>query len=231
MILIKRYNQSMAIVKIEESWKEKLNPEFERDYFKELSLFVREQYLNKKVYPPAKDVFRAFDLCPFDKVKVVIVGQDPYHGAKQANGLSFAVHNGITLPPSLKNIFTEINNDLGVTPEPSGDLSRWAKQGVLMLNAVLTVFAGQPASHKGKGWEIFTDAVINTLNQNKKHVVYMLWGKYAQVKGEVIDRENNLVLTSAHPSPYSVTNFYGNHHFSKCNKYLKEQGITSIDWQ
>lgn len=220
----------MAEVRIEESWKSKLTPEFEKDYFKELSSFVRSEYLSKKVYPPAKDVFRAFDLCPFDEVKVVIVGQDPYHGPKQANGLSFAVHEGITIPPSLKNIFTEIKNDLGVTPIQSGDLTRWAKQGVLMLNAVLTVLAGKPASHRAKGWEQFTDAAINTLNENKQHVVYMLWGKYAQEKGAVIDRENNLVLTSAHPSPYSVTNFYNNHHFSLCNAYLKKHGMEEIDW-
>ena len=221
----------MTDVKIEESWKEKLKDEFSEPYFKNLTEMVRKEYLTKKVYPPAKDVFRAFNLCPFDKVKVVIVGQDPYHGPKQANGLSFAVAEGMKLPPSLKNIFTEIYNDLGVTPIQSGDLSRWAKQGVLMLNAVLTVLAASPASHKGKGWEQFTDAVIRTLNDNKEHVVYMLWGKYAQDKGAVIDREKNLVLTSAHPSPYSVTNFYNNHHFSKCNAYLEKHGLTPIDWK
>lgn len=221
----------MTDVKIEESWKEKLKDEFSEPYFKNLTEMVRKEYLTKKVYPPAKDVFRAFNLCPFDKVKVVIVGQDPYHGPKQANGLSFAVAEGMKLPPSLKNIFTEIYNDLGVTPIQSGDLSRWAKQGVLMLNAVLTVLAASPASHKGKGWEQFTDAVIRTLNDNKEHVVYMLWGKYAQDKGAVIDREKNLVLTSAHPSPYSVSNFYNNHHFSKCNAYLEKHGLTPIDWK
>lgn len=221
----------MTDVKIEESWKEKLKDEFSEPYFKNLTEMVRKEYLTKKVYPPAKDVFRAFNLCPFDKVKVVIVGQDPYHGPKQANGLSFAVAEGMKLPPSLKNIFTEIYNDLGVTPIQSGDLSRWAKQGVLMLNAVLTVLAASPASHKGKGWEQFTDAVIRTLNDNKEHVVYILWGKYAQDKGAVIDREKNLVLTSAHPSPYSVSNFYNNHHFSKCNAYLEKHGLTPIDWK
>ncbi len=221
----------MSDVTIEPSWKEKLRSEFDQPYFQTLSQTIREEYTTKKVYPPAKDVFRAFNLCPFDKVKVVIVGQDPYHGAGQANGLSFAVHEGIKLPPSLKNIFQEIKNDLGVTPHDSGDLSRWAEQGVLMLNAVLTVLAGSPASHKGKGWEQFTDAVIRTLNDHKQHVVYMLWGKYAQDKGSVIDRTNNLVLTSAHPSPYSVTNFYGNHHFSRCNVYLQEQGMEPIDWR
>lgn len=221
----------MADVKIESSWKEKLQDEFSKDYFQNLSRTVREEYITKTVYPPAKDVFRAFNLCPFSKVKVVIVGQDPYHGTGQANGLSFAVAEGMKLPPSLKNIYTEIKNDLGITPDNSGDLSRWAKQGVLMLNAVLTVLAGSPASHKGKGWEQFTDAVIKTLNDNKKHVVYMLWGKYAQDKGAVIDRSKNLVLTSAHPSPYSVTNFYNNHHFSTCNAYLEEHGLTPINWK
>lgn len=221
----------MAEVKIEPSWKEKLNGEFSKPYFQNLSTLVREEYLKKTVYPPAKDVFRAFNLCPFETVKVVIVGQDPYHGTGQANGLSFAVAEGMKLPPSLKNIYTEIKNDLGITPDSSGDLSRWAKQGVLMLNAVLTVLAGSPASHKGKGWEQFTDAVIQALNDNKKHVVYMLWGKYAQDKGAVIDRSQNLVLTSAHPSPYSVTNFYNNHHFSTCNEYLKEHGLAPIDWR
>ena len=193
--------------------------------------FVRDQYKSKTVYPPAPNVFRAFDLCPFDKVKVVIVGQDPYHGAKQANGLSFAVNDGITLPPSLKNIYKEIQNDLGISPLPSGDLSRWAKQGVLMLNAVLTVTAGAPASHAGRGWEQFTDAAIRALNDKREHIVYMLWGKYAQNKGQVIDRDKNLVLTSAHPSPYSATMFFGNHHFSKCNEYLKKHGFEPINWQ
>jgi uracil-DNA glycosylase len=221
----------MSDVKIEPSWKEKLQSEFSQPYFENLSQTIRQEYTSKKVYPPAKDVFRAFNLCPFNKVKVVIVGQDPYHGAGQANGLSFAVREGMKLPPSLKNIFQEIKNDLGITPYDSGDLSRWAQQGVLMLNAVLTVLAGSPASHRGKGWEQFTDAVIRTLNDHKKHVVYMLWGKYAQDKGAVIDRTHNLVLTSAHPSPYSVTNFYGNHHFSRCNAYLQEQGMEPIDWR
>lgn len=221
----------MADVKIASSWKEKLSEEFSKDYFQSLSEMIRNEYLTKKVYPPAKDVFRAFNLCPFDKVKVVIVGQDPYHGAGQANGLSFAVHEGVRIPPSLKNIFKEIEDDLGVKTIPSGDLSRWAEQGVLMLNAVLTVLAGSPASHKGKGWEQFTDAVIKTLNDNKKNVVYMLWGKYAQEKGSVVDPFNNLVLKSAHPSPYSATKFFGNHHFSQCNDYLKKKGMEPIDWR
>lgn len=221
----------MKDVKIDQSWKEVLKPEFEKSYWSDLTEYVRKQYLSGNIYPPAKNIFRAFDLCPIDKVKVVIIGQDPYHGEKQANGLSFAVNDGITLPPSLKNIYKEIHNDLGIDPLNSGDLSRWASQGVLMLNSVLTVSAGNPASHKTKGWEKFTDAVIKTLNDKRKNIVYLLWGKYAQVKGEVIDRQKNLVLISAHPSPYSVVNFYGNHHFSKCNEYLKNNKIEEIDWR
>lgn len=221
----------MKDVKIDETWKTVLKPEFEKSYWKELTEFVRGQYLSGKVYPLAKNIFRAFDLCPLDKVKVVIVGQDPYHGEKQANGLSFAVNEGITLPPSLKNIYKEIQSDLGITPLPSGDLTRWAKQGVLLLNSVLTVAVNMPASHKEKGWEQFTDAAIKSLNKNQKNVVYMLWGKYAQTKGEVINRKKNLVLTSGHPSPYSAHLFFGQRHFSKCNKYLKENGIEVIDWR
>lgn len=221
----------MKSVQIEPEWKKVLDKEFEKPYWQELTTFVRNQYLTHKVYPPPKDIFRAFNLCPFDSVKVVIVGQDPYHGTKQANGLSFAVHDGITLPPSLQNIFKEIHDDLGIDPLPSGDLSRWAKQGVLMLNSVLTVLAGKPASHKDKGWEVFTDAVIAALNAKRNHIVYMLWGKYAQVKGEIVNRKNNLVLLSGHPSPYSSHLFFGQHHFSKCNEYLKFQGLEPIDWR
>jgi uracil-DNA glycosylase len=220
----------MKDVKIDETWKIVLKSEFQKSYWKELTEFIRSQYLSAKVYPPAKNIFRAFDLCPLNKVKVVIVGQDPYHGERQANGLSFAVNDGITLPPSLKNIYKEIQNDLGIVPQLSGDLSRWASQGVLMLNSVLTVAAGMPASHKNKGWEKFTDAVIKTLNENRQNIVYLLWGKYAQTKGEVINREKNLVLISGHPSPYSANLFFGNHHFSQCNKYLKKNKIKEIDW-
>lgn len=220
----------MSEVVIEKSWKKELADEFEQDYWSELTKFVREQYLSKTVYPPPKNVFRAFDLCPFDKVKVVILGQDPYHGPKQANGLCFAVNDGVSLPPSLKNIYKEIHDDLKIDPLPSGDLSRWARQGVLLLNSVLTVAAGAPASHSKKGWEAFTDAVITALNYDREHVVYMLWGKYAQTKGLVIDREKNLVLESGHPSPYSAHLFHGNHHFSRANEYLKEHGQTPIDW-
>lgn len=220
----------MNAVKIDPTWEKILSDQFSKPYWEELTTSVRSDYITKKVYPKPVNVFRAFNLCPFDKLKVVIVGQDPYHGENQANGLSFSVNDTIPLPPSLKNIYTEIKNDLGITSLPSGDLSRWAKQGVLMLNSVLTVLANKPASHSGKGWEQFTDAVIAAINKNKKNTVFILWGKYAQKKGEVIDKENNLILVSAHPSPYSVTNFYGNHHFSKANEYLKEHSMTPIDW-
>jgi uracil-DNA glycosylase len=213
------------------SWKKVLQPQLSTPYWGELTSFVREEYKTKTVYPPAPSIFRAFDLCPFDKVKVVIVGQDPYHGYKQANGLSFSVDKDIALPPSLKNIYKEIHNDLGIIPEQSGDLTRWAKQGVLMLNSVLTVLASKPASHAGKGWEYFTDAAIQALNANREHIVYLLWGRYAQKKGLVIDKAKNLVLTSGHPSPMSVSLFYGNHHFSKCNAYLEKNGMTPIDWR
>lgn len=221
----------MSDIKIHPTWKHSLETEFNKPYWQSLTSFVRNEYQTKTVYPPPKNVFKAFDLCPFDSVKVVIIGQDPYHGKGQANGLSFSVNDGITLPPSLKNIYKEIQNDLGVTPLTSGDLSRWAKQGVLMFNSVLTVAAGQPASHGKVGWEQFTDAIVETLNVKRKHIVYLLWGKYAQTKGAIINRDENLVLTSAHPSPYSATMFFGNHHFSKCNEYLKEHGIEPIDWR
>lgn len=221
----------MRDVQIEPSWKQALLPEFIKPYWTELAEFVRKEYLTKTVFPPASHVFNAFNACPLEKVKVVIVGQDPYHGPAQANGLCFAVNDGITLPPSLKNIYKEIYNDLGITPHPSGDLSRWAKQGVLMLNSVLTVGANLPASHSGKGWELFTDAVINSLNERRSHIVYLLWGKYAQSKGVSIDRKKNHVLTSGHPSPFSAHMFHGNHHFSTCNEYLEEKGLRPIDWR
>lgn len=221
----------MRDVKIDKTWKAHLKTEFQKPYWGELTEFVRRQYLSGRVFPPAKNIFRAFDLCPIDQVKVVIVGQDPYHGEKQANGLSFAVNDGINPPPSLKNIFKEIQNDLGITTLSSGDLSRWACQGVLMLNSVLTVAANMPASHKERGWEKFTDAAIKSLNENRKNIVYMLWGKYAQTKGGVINRGKNLVLISGHPSPYSAHLFFGNGHFSKCNDYLVQKGIKPIDWR
>ena len=220
----------MGQIKIHPSWKRVLEPELDKAYWESLTAFVRDQYTTNIVYPHARNIFSAFDLCPLDKVKVVIVGQDPYHGKGQANGLSFSVNDGVTLPPSLKNIYNEIHNDLGIVPSSSGDLSRWASQGVLMLNSVLTVAANSPASHAGKGWEQFTDAVIQSLNENRKHIVYLLWGKYAQTKGLVINREQNLVLTSGHPSPFSATLFFNKHHFSQCNDYLVKNGMSPIDW-
>jgi uracil-DNA glycosylase len=221
----------MAVV-IEESWKEKLNDEFEKPYFKELTAFVKKEYADAAVYPPPKFIFRAFELCPFDKVKVVILGQDPYHGLKQANGLSFAVNDGITLPPSLQNIFKEIESDLGKPLiHRSGDLSRWAEQGVLLLNATLTVRARMAGSHQGKGWEQFTDAVIRLLSEDREHLVFILWGNYARQKGMHIDRSKHLVIESAHPSPFSAANgFFGSKPFSKANEYLKEHGEKPIEW-
>ncbi|MBW7960642.1 uracil-DNA glycosylase [Patescibacteria group bacterium] len=221
----------MKSVVIEASWREALSEEFKKEYWTNLTDFVRKEYLTKTVYPPPKNIFRAYDLCPLDEVKVVIVGQDPYHGEGQANGLCFAVNEGVDLPPSLKNIFKEIGSDLKIWPLPSGDLSRWSEQGVFMINSVLTVAAGVPTSHSKKGWEIFTDATIKVLNEKRKNIVYMLWGKYAQEKGRVIDRDNNLVLESGHPSPFSANLFFGHHHFSRCNAYLEEYGKKKIDWK
>ncbi|MDR3546968.1 MAG: uracil-DNA glycosylase [Candidatus Pacebacteria bacterium] len=219
-------------VAIEASWKEKLADEFEQPYFKELSEFVRKEYLDEAVYPPPKYVFRAFELCPFDKVKVVILGQDPYHGPKQANGLSFAVNEGVTLPPSLQNIFKEIESDLGKPlVHRSGDLSRWAEQGVLLMNATLTVRARMAGSHQGHGWERFTDAVIRVLSEEREHLVFILWGNYARQKGSHIDRTKHLVIESAHPSPFSAAHgFFGSKPFSKANAYLEAHDETSIDW-
>lgn len=222
----------MAEVVIEKSWKEKLGGEFEKPYFKELSEFVRKEYINESVYPAPKFVFRAFELCAFDKVKVVILGQDPYHGKGQANGLSFAVDEKMSLPPSLQNIFKEIESDLG---EPltykTGDLSRWATQGVLLLNATLTVRAHMAGSHQGHGWEQFTDAVIRVLSEEREHLVFILWGNYARQKGAHIDRSKHLVIESAHPSPFSAANgFFGSKPFSKANEYLREHRETPIDW-
>lgn len=221
----------MSDVKINESWKKELSTEFEKTYWTELTDFVRDEYKSKTVYPPGGQIFRALDLCPFEKVKVVIVGQDPYHGPNQANGLSFAVNDGIAIPPSLQNMYKEIRSDLNIEPLPTGDLTRWANQGVLMLNSVLTVAAHSPASHKGRGWELFTDAIIDRLNRDRDHIVYLLWGKYAQAKGAVIDREKNLVLESGHPSPFSAQLFYGHHHFSQANTYLALNGEDPIDWR
>lgn len=218
-------------IKIESSWKKALASEFDKDYFKTLSEFVRNEYITGTIYPKPQDVFRAFDLCPVSEVKVIIIGQDPYHGPKQANGLSFAVHEEVPLPPSLKNIFKEIEQDLDIKTKSNGDLTRWAKQGVLLLNATLTVRAGMPGSHQQKGWEQFTDAAIKYVSEQKEHVVFLLWGNYAKQKGLHIDRNKHLVLESAHPSPFSAYNgFFGCKHFSKANKYLKECGLSVVDW-
>jgi uracil-DNA glycosylase len=218
-------------VRIEPSWKEHLEPEFEKPYFAELTKFVKSEYAGHAVYPPPKDIFRAFDLCPFDGVKVVILGQDPYHGALQANGLAFAVHQGVRTPPSLQNIFKEIESDIGYPVSRDGDLSRWAKQGVLLLNATLTVRAGTPGSHQGVGWEAFTDAAVKALSEGREHLVFMLWGSYAKQKGAVIDRTKHLVLEAAHPSPFSADKgFFGCRHFSKANAYLAEHGMAPIEW-
>ncbi|WP_300790554.1 uracil-DNA glycosylase [uncultured Bacteroides sp.] len=218
-------------VQIEESWKEALMPEFSKDYFIRLTDFVRKEYHETTVYPPGKLIFNAFNLCPFDKVKVVIIGQDPYHGPGQAHGLCFSVNDGIQLPPSLVNIFKEINSDLGKPIPQSGNLTRWAEQGVLLLNATLTVRAHQAGSHQRKGWEEFTDAVIRKLAEEKNNLVFILWGAYAQKKGAFIDRNKHLVLTSVHPSPLSAhSGFFGNHHFSLANDYLVKNGKTAIDW-
>ncbi len=219
-------------VKIDPSWKEHLASEFEQPYFAELVSFVKEEYKKGAVYPPPKEIFRAFDLCPFGKVKVVILGQDPYHGARQANGLAFAVEDGVSVPPSLQNIFKEIESDLGVPlAHRSGDLTRWAKQGVLLLNATLTVRARSAGSHQGQGWERFTDAAIAALSREREHLVFMLWGNYAKQKGAHIDRTKHLVLEAAHPSPFSAASgFFGSKHFSQANAYLAAHGEAPIDW-
>lgn len=193
-------------VQIEESWKVRLQPEFDKEYFRVLTDFVREEYQKYTVYPPGKLIFNAFNLCPFDKVKVVIIGQDPYHGPGQAHGLCFSVNDGVPFPPSLVNIFKEIKNDIGTETPATGNLTRWAEQGVLLLNATLTVRAHQAGSHQNHGWETFTDAAIRTLAEEKEHLVFILWGAYAQRKGAFIDRSRHLVLTSAHPSPLSAYN-------------------------
>jgi uracil-DNA glycosylase len=219
-------------VKIEPSWKKVLEEEFGKEYFRSLSQFVKAEYQHAIIYPAPKNIFRAFELCPFDKVEVVILGQDPYHGPGQANGLCFAVNDGVPLPPSLQNIFKEIESDLG---EPlknrSGDLERWAKQGVLLLNATLTVRAYTAASHQGKGWEEFTDAVIKILSDKKENLVFILWGNYAKSKGKLIDWSTHEIIESGHPSPLSAhRGFFGSRPFSKANAYLEEHGKKPIDW-
>ena len=219
------------IVKIEESWKQRLSEEFEKPYFKTLTDFIRQEYSTRAVYPPAKLIFNAFDQCPFDQVKVVIVGQDPYHEPGQAHGLCFSVNDGVQIPPSLVNIYKEIHDDLGTPVPASGNLERWSRQGVLLLNATLTVRAHQAGSHQNKGWEEFTDSAIYHLANERENLVFLLWGAYAQRKGSVVDTNRHLVLKSPHPSPLSAhRGFFGNKHFSKTNTYLRAHGISPIDW-
>ena len=216
---------------IENSWKDKLQDEFEKSYFKSLTNFIRNEYKTQKIFPPANLIFNAFDKCPFDEVKVVIIGQDPYHNIGQANGLSFSVNEGIKIPPSLLNIYKEIESDLGKTISKSGNLEYWSKQGVLLLNATLTVRAHTPASHQGKGWEQFTDTVIDTLSKECAGLVFLLWGNYAQQKGKNIDANKHLVLKSPHPSPLSAhRGFFGNKHFSTANDYLIKHNKKPINW-
>ncbi|SKC55692.1 uracil-DNA glycosylase [Ohtaekwangia koreensis] len=218
-------------VKIAPSWKNRLEGEFNQPYFTQLIDFVKQEYKTQTVYPPGKEIFKAFDACDFSDVKVVIIGQDPYHGEGQANGLCFSVRDGVRMPPSLVNIFKEILNDIRKPIPKSGDLTRWAEQGVLLLNATLTVRAATPGSHQNKGWEAFTDAVIKKISEERENVVFLLWGAYAQKKGEIIDRKKHLVLMSAHPSPFSADRgFFGNKHFSKTNEYLRSKGVKEIDW-
>ena len=218
-------------VRIEQSWKSQLAAEWDKQYFINLTSFVREQYSTRTVFPPASKIFAAFDACPFDTVKVIILGQDPYHDVGQANGLCFSVSPGIPMPPSLVNIFRDIHDDTGAEIPSDGDLSRWAKQGVLLLNSTLTVEAHRAGSHQGRGWEEFTDEVVMRLAKDREHLVFMLWGSYAIKKGAFIDRSRHMVLTSPHPSPLSAyRGFFGNHHFSQANAYLSSHGQTPIIW-
>lgn len=219
-------------VKINDSWAERLGNEFAQPYFSQLTDFVRHEYATTTCYPPGRLIFNAFNLCPFDSVKVVIIGQDPYHEAGQAMGLSFSVSDGVAMPPSLQNIFKEIQGDLGIGVPQSGNLTRWAEQGVLLLNATLTVRAHQAGSHQRHGWERFTDAAISRLSEGRDHLVFILWGGYARSKASLIDRSRHLVLESVHPSPLSANRggWFGNHHFSRCNEYLAGHGMDPINW-
>ncbi|WP_462249133.1 uracil-DNA glycosylase [Ekhidna sp.] len=218
-------------VKIEESWKKQLEKEFEKEYFTQLIEFVKSEYSQKRIYPPGSLIFSAFDHCAFEDLKVVIVGQDPYHGPGQANGLCFSVADGVRHPPSLQNIFKEIKSDLGLDIPQSGNLERWADQGVLLLNATLTVEASKAGSHQNKGWETFTDAVLEVVSQEKEHIVFILWGAYAQKKGSFLDQNKHLILKSPHPSPFSAhSGFFGSKPFSKTNQYLTSKGLTCINW-
>ncbi len=218
-------------VRIAEDWKEILQEEFDKPYFEELTRFVRSEYAAGQIFPAGRNIFRAFDKCPFETLKVVVIGQDPYHGVGQANGLCFSVNDGVPFPPSLQNIFQEIRDDVGTPVPSSGNLDRWAEQGVLLLNSVLTVRAHQAASHAGRGWEQFTDAVVRIIAERKQELVYMLWGSYAQRKGQMADPSRNLILKSVHPSPLSVyRGFFGCRHFSQANAYLESVGKTLIVW-
>lgn len=218
---------------LHESWKRRLAPEFEKDYFKKLKLFLlEEKKKGHKIYPPGPQIFAALDHTPFDHVKVVLLGQDPYHGAGQAHGLCFSVNDGIAFPPSLQNIFKELQEDCGCTIPRSGNLTKWADRGVLLLNATLTVQANQAGSHQGKGWETFTDHIIRVISEEKEHVVFILWGKFAQSKETLIDTQKHHVLKAAHPSPFSAHHgFFGCRHFSRTNAYLQSHGIDPINWQ
>jgi uracil-DNA glycosylase len=218
-------------VRIDESWREVLQPEFDKPYFELLTNFVRQAYRTTQCFPPAGQIFRAFDLCPFEQVRVVIIGQDPYHDVNQAHGLCFSVQDGVRIPPSLENIYKELHRDLGKPIPTSGNLTHWAEQGVLLLNATLTVEAHHAGSHQGKGWEELTDAAIQALNDRRSNIVFMLWGSYAQRKGQFIDRRRHLVLTAVHPSPLSAyRGFIGCGHFSQANTYLQQHGQTPINW-
>ena len=218
-------------VKIAPDWGALLAPEFDKPYFAELAAFVRSEYSQQQVFPRGSNIFRAFDKCPFDSLKVVIIGQDPYHGPGQANGLCFSVNDGVDFPPSLKNIFAEVHSDTGAPIPPSGNLDRWAEQGVLLLNSVLTVRAHQAASHAGRGWEQFTDAVVRTIAERRDGIVYMLWGSYAQRKGAIADPVRNCILKAVHPSPLSVyRGFFGCRHFSHANEYLASIGKEPVAW-
>ncbi|MEN0016296.1 MAG: uracil-DNA glycosylase [Bacteroidota bacterium] len=218
-------------VQIGTSWAQHLAPEFDKLYFQDLVAFVKEEYQHHTIYPPGGAIFKAFDLCSLDATQVVIIGQDPYHGPRQANGLCFSVGNQVPIPPSLANIFTEIYHDVGSALPTHGNLTRWAQQGILLLNATLTVRAGKPGSHQNKGWETFTDRVIGTVSHLKEHVVFLLWGAYAQKKTALIDAQKHLILQSAHPSPYAAhKGFFGNRHFSKANAYLQAHGRAPIAW-
>jgi len=218
-------------VKIEKSWKKVLNNEFKKEYFNSLVSFLKDEYKNKIIYPPGRKIFSSFNFCPFDKVKVVIIGQDPYHGINQANGLCFSVNKNIKIPPSLFNIFKELKYDIGIDIPKHGNLERWAIQGVLLLNSILTVRKNCPGSHSNKGWENFTDEVISILSKNKNNLVFLLWGNYAKSKLKIINQYNHFILTSSHPSPFSANNgFFNSFHFSQTNSYLKKNKIKEIKW-